>query len=118
MVPFPRPEPLPPYFYLAGSTSSAMFCLMKYLSAGLLALFLALPLPGADEPKSKTKLKPYPLSKCVVSDEAFGGDMGPPYVFEHEGREVKLCCKSCLKDFKKEPAKYLKKMDSAEKAKK
>jgi YHS domain-containing protein len=27
---------------------------------------------------------------------------------------VKLCCKSCKKDFDKDPAKYLKKLDSAE----
>ena len=41
------------------------------------------------------------------------------YVFVHEGREIKLCCKSCLKDFKKDPAKYIKKIEAAEaKAKK
>jgi YHS domain-containing protein len=28
---------------------------------------------------------------------------------------VKLCCKSCLKDFKKEPSKYLAKIEAAEK---
>jgi YHS domain-containing protein len=39
--------------------------------------------------------------------------MGDPYVFTQDGREVKLCCKSCLKDFKKDPAKYLKKIDAA-----
>jgi hypothetical protein len=45
--------------------------------------------------------------------------MGKPYVFKHEGREVRLCCKDCLKDFKKDPAKYMKKLDEAEaKAKK
>jgi len=65
-----------------------------------------------------SKAKPYPLDKCVVSDEKLG-EMGKPYVFKYEGREVQLCCKSCLKDFKKEPAKYLKKLDEAEaKAKK
>jgi YHS domain-containing protein len=70
---------------------------------------------GADKDE---KAKPYPLEKCVVSDEKLG-EMGKPYVFKHEGREVQLCCKSCLKDFKKEPAKYLKKLDEAEaKAKK
>jgi hypothetical protein len=61
------------------------------------------------------KPKPYPLKTCVVSDEKFGGDMGDPYVFTHQGREVKLCCKGCLDDFNKEPAKYVKKMEAAEK---
>jgi YHS domain-containing protein len=32
-------------------------------------------------------------------------------VFKHEGREIKLCCKDCRKDFDKDPAKYLKKLD-------
>ncbi len=34
--------------------------------------------------------------------------MGKPYVFVKDGQEVKLCCKSCLKDFKKDPQKYIK----------
>ena len=67
--------------------------------------------------KSDAKAKAYPLDKCVVSDEKLGGH-GTPHVFTHEGREVKLCCKGCLKDFKKDSAKYLKKIEEAEKAKK
>jgi YHS domain-containing protein len=53
--------------------------------------------------------KPFPksITKCLVSGEKIGGDMGKPYVFVHEGQEVKLCCKDCLKDFKKDPAKYM-----------
>ena len=54
----------------------------------------------------------------MVTDEKLG-EMGDAYVFVHEGREIKLCCKSCLKDFKKDPAKYIKKIEAAEaKAKK
>jgi hypothetical protein len=41
--------------------------------------------------------------------------MGKPYLFVHEGQEIKLCCKSCLKDFNKEPAKYLKALAEAQK---
>ena len=33
----------------------------------------------------------------------------------YEGREIKLCCKGCLDDFKKAPAKYVKKIETAEK---
>ena len=36
-----------------------------------------------------------------------------PDVFTHEGQEIKLCCKDCLKDFKKEPAKYTAKLKTA-----
>lgn len=45
---------------------------------------------------------------CPVSGEKLGAH-GKPYVFTHEGKEVKLCCKACLKDFKQDPDKYLKK---------
>ena len=76
-----------------------------------------LPLSAAQAAEAKTeKPKPYPLKTCVVSGEKFGGDMGDPYIFTHQGREIKLCCKSCLKDFNKEPAKYIKKLEEAEKA--
>jgi YHS domain-containing protein len=67
--------------------------------------------------EKKAEKKAYPLKTCVVSGEKLG-EMGEPYVYKHEGREVQLCCKSCLKDFKKDPAKYLKKLDEAEKPKK
>ena len=63
------------------------------------------------EKTSDKKAKPYPLDKCIVSDEKLG-EHGKPYVFTHEGQEIKLCCKDCLKDFKKEPAKYLKKLET------
>lgn len=51
----------------------------------------------------------YPLTTCVVSDEKLGG-MGEPFVFMHEGKEVRLCCKSCLDDFNAEPAKFMAKL--------
>ena len=64
-------------------------------------------------PKPKSKPKPYILKTCPVSGDKLG-EMGDPYVFEFEGREIKLCCKSCLKDFKKDSAKYIKKIEAAE----
>ena len=65
----------------------------------------------------------YPLDICVVSgDKLEGGSMGGPvdYVYKQEGkpdRLVRFCCKNCIKDFKKDPAKYLKKIDDASAAK-
>lgn len=87
------------------------------MSSKLLILPLvaaALVLSPFASPAAEAKAKPYPLKTCVVSDEKLG-DMGTPYVFTHDGREVKLCCKSCLKDFNKDSAKYVKKMEAAEK---
>lgn len=54
--------------------------------------------------------KPYPLTKCLVTDEGF--NHGKPYTFVHQGQEIKLCCEDCLADFKKDPAKYLSKLTS------
>ncbi len=58
----------------------------------------------------KPKAKAYPLDKCLVSDEKFEGSGMEAYEFVHEGQTIKLCCKSCLKDFKKDTATYLKKL--------
>ncbi len=66
--------------------------------------------------KAEAKPKPYPLDTCLVSDEKLGS-MGKPYVFVHEGQEIKLCCKACEKGFKKEPAKFMKKLEAAQKKK-
>ena len=78
--------------------------LLTGLAAGVLSA------RAADKPADK-KAKPYPLAKCVVSDEKFEGSGMTPHEFVHEGQTIKLCCKSCLKDFNKEPAKYLKKIE-------
>ena len=68
--------------------------------------------PGALLDSHGADAQKYPLQTCVVSGEKLG-DHGKPYVFTHEKKEVQLCCKGCLKDFKKEPAKYTKKIDEA-----
>jgi YHS domain-containing protein len=81
----------------------------------LTATLLAAPLGGSAAEAKPAKAKPYPLDTCVVSGEKLGGDMGEPYVFTHEGREIKLCCKSCKKDFDKTPAKFVAKVDEAAK---
>lgn len=61
----------------------------------------------------------YPMNTCVVSgDELDGGSMEKPvnYVYKVEGqpdRLVRFCCKDCVRDFKKDPAKYLAMIDAA-----
>ena len=77
---------------------------------------ICLPLASfGEDAKQADKTPAYPLTTCLVSGEKLG-EMGKPYIYKHEGREVRFCCKNCLKDFKKDPAKYLKKLDEAEKA--
>jgi hypothetical protein len=93
-----------------------MKCLKHVAIVTLLTGVLVAPLSSRADEKKAEKAQPYPLKTCVVSDEKLGGDMGEPYVFTHDGKEVHLCCKSCLKDFKKDPAKYMKKIEAAEKS--
>jgi hypothetical protein len=88
--------------------------IMKRLIGVIAAGFLALPFSSLAADKSDAKAKPYPLKTCIVSDEDLGS-MGEPFVFTHEGQEIKMCCKSCQKDFKKNPAKFLKKLEKTEK---
>lgn len=54
----------------------------------------------------------YPLKTCVVSGDELG-EMGDATIIQYEGREVRLCCADCEKPFRKDPQKYLKKLDEA-----
>lgn len=75
-------------------------------------------LPGAGllaAEKVAKAAKPYPLDVCLASGEAFGGDMGEPYVLVENGQEIKLCCKSCLKDFNKDKVALMAKVAEANK---
>jgi hypothetical protein len=63
------------------------------------------------------KQKPdYPLETCIVSGEAFGGEMGDPVDFVYDNQYFKLCCKGCIKDIKKDPAKYMQKLETTYKS--
>ena len=65
-------------------------------------------------PVADAKAKPDLLETCPVSGEKLG-EMGKPLVFTYKDQEVKLCCKSCKKDFDKDPAKYISKIRAADK---
>ena len=60
----------------------------------------------------QTSAKAYPLDTCLVSGEKLGS-MGDPVVIVHEGQEIKFCCDKCQPRFKKDPAKYLTKLDGS-----
>ncbi len=52
---------------------------------------------------------PYPLKVCLVTGEELGS-MGKPVVKVYDEQEIKFCCKSCIKKFEADPAKYLAKL--------
>ena len=80
--------------------------------AALITSVLAAPLTAWAADKKAEKVKPYPLKTCIVADDKLDKDA---VSFEYQGREYKLCCESCRKDFDKEPAKFVKKLEDAEK---
>lgn len=95
-----------------------MKSLQPLFIAALLAGFATTPLRAAEKhhhdeapavAKDK-KAKPYPLDFCLVSDEKFEGSGMTPFSLVQDGQSIKFCCKSCVKDFNKEPKKYLAKL--------
>ena len=89
---------------------------MKLAAVAMAVAYTAAPLTVLAADKTDKKAKPYPLKTCIVTDEELGS-MGDAFVFAHKGQEIKLCCKGCQKDFKKNPDKYLKKLTDKNKKK-
>ena len=95
-----------------------MKILRPFLVAVLLVSLSAAALTAVAADTKTQKLKPYTLKTCVVSGDKLG-EMADPFVYAYKGREIKFCCKGCLKDFNKNPDKYIKMIEAAEaKAKK
>lgn len=106
---------------LKSLTSSALFALSLAFAATA----------GAASPKAAPKTDAeliaaaratYPLKTCLVADEPLGS-MGEAVGYVHRAsgqpdRVIFVCCEGCIDDFKADPAKFLKKVDAAAKAKK
>jgi hypothetical protein len=86
----------------------------KFIPVMLLAVGLSSYCLAADADAKTEKPKEDKLATCPVSGDKLG-EMGKPFVFIYKDQEVKLCCKSCKKDFDKDPAKYMKKIREADK---
>lgn len=87
--------------------------IQKFIVTG--AALLALTALTATAEDKKDAPKPDKMTTCPVSGDKLG-EMGKSYTFEYQGHEVKLCCKDCKKDFDKDPVKYMKKIEAADKA--
>jgi YHS domain-containing protein len=91
----------------------AFHWIRKFIMAGAVLLALAAFTATAEDKKDAPK--PDNLTTCPVSGDKLG-EMGKAYTFEYKGHEVKLCCKDCKKDFDKDPEKYMKKIEAADKS--
>ncbi len=72
-------------------------------------------LDALDAAVASAQGKDYPLKACPVSKEQLGS-MGKPVDVVIAGRLVRLCCKSCLKDVRKEPAAFVAAVEAARKS--
>jgi len=73
----------------------------------------ATPIKASDDAQLIAQQLPtYPLTTCPISKEALDA-MGKPMDVIHEGRLVRFCCKSCVKEFKADPTATLKALDTA-----
>ena len=75
---------------VAGGSAAALSVATVLVSAGVaVALGLVGCTSGGHDPSSHSHgpvtAKPYPLTKCLVTDEGF--NHGKPYTFVHEGQE-------------------------------
>ncbi len=71
-----------------------------------------------DEAVIREQGKHYPLERCPVSGDVYGGEMGDPVDVVIANRLIRLCCKGCKEDLKEDPAKFIAKIDEASKQKK
>jgi YHS domain-containing protein len=96
------------------------------LLCSALALWAAVPASAKPEESPNESEKPEKADKdgegeaekslntaCPVSDE----ESDPEVTFTHEGRTIAFCCEGCIKEFKKEPAKFVAKLEEQEKEK-
>ncbi|MEY5025154.1 MAG: hypothetical protein RLZZ244_682 [Verrucomicrobiota bacterium] len=84
-----------------------LFTLVAALASAPLSAHAANPIPGVPDQ--------YPLKTCPVSEEKLGEHGKPFKATAPDGTDVYLCCKNCLKEFQKDPAKHAKAVKDASK---
>jgi len=53
------------------------------------------------------------LAKEQTNCPVMGGKIDKKFYADHDGKRVYFCCVGCVEPFKKEPAKYIKKLEDA-----
>ncbi len=79
---------------------------MKYMKTPTLAMLIAIFAVGyvlAEE-----TVTPKPQTTCPV----MGGKIDKTVFADHGGKMVYFCCKGCIPEFQKDPAKYIKKLEN------
>jgi YHS domain-containing protein len=85
---------------------------MKLLLLAITTCFLSSAALADDSSKSSATDSHAANTVCPVSGDKVGGDMGKPVYVQYQGKTIALCCKDCVKQFKKDPAKYAAKAEA------
>lgn len=75
-----------------------------------IVLVAALVLSACVSPKSGTVV-PYPLDLCAVTGNRLGS-MGNIITKIYGDREIKFCCRPCVKEFEADPDTFLEELDA------
>jgi len=87
---------------------------MKQVACLVVACCLLVCVSGAfaADPKKPDDKKPKPVNTlCPVTDEKVDPAV---QTAQYKGKTVGFCCPDCIKDFNKDPAKYMKKVEADE----
>ena len=97
-----------------------MRSLVRIVGVMMLVSLVGLLVAGCgEEEKTEVKTEVKPEVKREVETEiaqktcpVMGGAINKAIYADHNGRRVYFCCAGCVDTFKKDPAKYLKKVDA------
>ena len=73
----------------------------------ILSIFLAIAFLMGGYVLAGEEVKPKTQTNCPI----MGGKIDKKVFADHEGKRVYFCCAGCIPEFKKAPAKYIKKLE-------
>ncbi len=86
---------------------------MKTIQALILAVTLTAFAAGslwATDARAAAEAKPAPQATTQTKCPVLGGDVNKQVYADYKGKRIYFCCEGCDQEFKKDPEKYLKKM--------
>ncbi len=69
--------------------------------------------PGGAQQQKKTKPTIAAAGKPQTTCPLMGGKIDKAFYADHDGKRVYFCCAECVGKFKKDPAKYITKLEDA-----
>ena len=76
---------------------------LKVFNVALVVILLLVSNVWAEDTPAKSK----PQTTCPI----MGGEINKEVYTDYEGKRVYFCCPGCIPEFKKDPAKYIKKLE-------